>query len=110
MKPMLLLFAAIAFETFATSTLKASEQFTKLWPSLGAVAGYAVAFYLLSLTLKDIPVGVAYAIWSGAGIVLISLFAFLFFRQTLDAPAIIGMFMIVGGVVVINVFSNSVAH
>ena len=97
-------------EVIGTSALKASEGFSKPLPSLLVVAGYATAFYCLSLTLKTIPIGMAYAIWSGAGIVLISLVAFLFFQQRLDAPALLGMGLIVAGVLIIQIFSNSQAH
>lgn len=110
MSKWLLLSAAIVAEVAGTSFLKASEGFTRLGPSLVVVVGYAVAFYLLSLTLKVIPVGVAYAIWSGVGVALIAIIGWIFFGQRLDAPAIIGMAMIVGGVIVLNVFSSSVAH
>ena len=106
----LILFIAIAAEVVATSALKASDGFSKLGPSLLVVGGYALAFYCLSLTLKTIPIGMAYAIWSGAGIVLISLVAFLFFQQRLDAPALLGMGLIVVGVLIIQIFSNSQAH
>lgn len=101
---------AIVSEVIATSSLKASEGFTRPLPSAITVAGYAVAFYCLSLTLRTIPVGIAYAIWSGAGIVLIALVGYLFFRQTLDLAAILGLGLIVAGVLVVNVFSKSVAH
>jgi small multidrug resistance pump len=110
MQQWLFLSIAIIGEVIATSALKASEGFSRLWPSLIVVAGYATAFYFLSLTLKTIPVGVVYAIWSGAGIVLISLIAWLLYGQTLDLPAIIGMILIVAGVFVINVFSRMVSH
>ena len=106
----LILFIAIAAEVVATSALKASDGFSKLGPSLLVVGGYALAFYCLSLTLKTIPIGMAYAIWSGAGIVLISLVAFLFFQQRLDAPALLCMGLIVAGVLIIQIFSNSQAH
>ncbi len=106
----LILFIAIAAEVVATSALKASDGFSRLWPSLLVVAGYATAFYCLSLTLKTIPVGMAYAIWSGAGIVLVSLIAWVFFKQRLDLPAILGMGLIVTGVLVIQLFSRSQAH
>lgn len=106
----LLLGLAIVFEVIATSLLKASEGFTRLWPSIGTVIGYAAAFYLLALTLKSIPTGVAYAIWSGVGIVLISVIGWVVFKQKLDAPALIGMGLIVAGVAVINLFSKSAAH
>lgn len=110
MKNWLFLSVAIAAEVVATSALKASEGFTKLWPSVLVVCGYLIAFYCLSLTLRAIPVGVAYAIWSGVGIVLVSLIAWLVFGQKLDAPAIIGMALIISGVVVMNVFSKAAAH
>ncbi|MEZ0006672.1 small multidrug resistance pump [Flavobacterium sp. 28YEA47A] len=110
MKNYLFLMVAILFETIATSSLKASEQFTKLVPSLITVIGYIAAFYFLSLTLKTIPVGIAYAIWSGIGIVLISLAGIFLFKQVPGLPAIIGMLLIIAGVVVINVFSKTTAH
>ncbi len=102
-----LLIAVIA-ETIGTTALKAAEGFTRPWPSLVVVIGYAVAFYCLSLTLKVIPVGVSYAIWSGLGIVLISLFGWLVYKQTLDFPAIIGMALILCGILVMNLFSGAV--
>ncbi|WMJ09394.1 multidrug efflux SMR transporter [Nitrosomonas sp. sh817] len=101
---------AIVSEVIATSFLKAAEGFTRFWPSLIVVLGYLLAFYLLSLTLRTIPVGVAYAIWSGVGIVLIALSGWLFLGQTLDTPALIGLSLIVAGVMVINVFSRTVTH
>ena len=101
---------AIISEVIATSFLKSAEGFTRFWPSLVVVVGYLLAFYLLSLTLKTIPVGVAYAIWSGIGIVLIALSGWLFLGQSLDTPAVIGLTLIVAGVIVINVFSRTVAH
>ncbi|MEE4294016.1 MAG: SMR family transporter [Xanthomonadales bacterium] len=106
----LFLSIAIVSEVIGTSALKASEGFTRLWPSLIVITGYALAFYFLSLTLKAIPVGVAYAVWAGAGIALIALIGWLFFGQALDAPAVIGMGLIVAGVVVINVFSKTLAY
>ena len=104
------LFIAIISEVIATSALKTSENFTKLWPSIGVIIGYGVAFFFLSLTLKTIPVGVAYAIWSGVGIVLVSAVGWIAFKQALDAPALIGMAMIIAGCAVINLFSQSSAH
>jgi len=101
---------AIVSEVIATSALKASDSFTQLWPSVVTVIGYGVAFYFLALTLRVLPTGVAYAIWSGVGIVLISLVGWIAFKQALDAPAMIGMGLIIAGVVVINVFSKSVPH
>jgi small multidrug resistance pump len=106
----LYLFIAIVAEVIATSALKASEGFSKLIPSLIVVVGFGVAFYFLSLVLKTIPMGVAYAIWSGLGIVLISTAGLLLFGQKLDAAAIIGILLIISGVVVMNVFSSSVSH
>ena len=110
MKHWLFLSIAIAAEVVATSALKASDGFSRLWPALLVVAGYGAAFFFLSLTLRVIPIGVAYAVWSGVGIVLITLVAWLLFGQALDTPAILGMALIVAGVVVMNVFSKAVAH
>lgn len=110
MKNYLFLLLAIVFETIATSSLKASEQFTKLIPSLITVIGYIAAFYLLSLTLRSIPVGIAYAIWSGIGIVLVTIAGIVLFKQIPDLPAIIGLLLIIAGVIVINVFSKTTAH
>jgi small multidrug resistance pump len=104
------LFIAIVAEVIATSFLKGSDGFTRLWPTLASVAGYVIAFYFLSLTLCTVPTGIAYAIWSGVGIVLISLVSWLWFGQKLDGPAIGGLGLIIAGVVVVNVFSKSVAH
>ena len=101
---------AIVAEVIATSALNASERFTKLIPSLISIVGYAVAFYFLSHVLKTIPVGVAYAIWAGLGIVLIAIAGAFLFEQVPDAPAIIGMALIVAGVVIINVFSKTITH
>ena len=101
---------AIVSEVIGTSALKSSEGFSRLWPSAIVVVAYASAFYFLSLTLKIIPVGVAYAIWSGAGVALIALIAWVIYGQALDLPAIIGMLLIVAGVVVLNLFSNTVSH
>jgi len=101
---------AIVAEVIAPSALKASESFSRLAPSIVVVAGYALAFFMLSLTLRAIPVGVAYAIWSGVGIVLISLVGWIAFGQVLDAGAMIGMGLIIAGVVVINLFSQAAAR
>ena len=110
MNAWLILTLAIAAEVVATSSLKASEGFTRLWPSAMVVVGYAVAIYLLSLVLKTIPVGVAYAIWSGLGVVLITLVVWLAYGQRIDLPGIIGMGLIVSGVVVLNLFSSASVH
>lgn len=104
------LFLAIVCEVIATSCLKQSEQFTRLWPTLAMAAGYAAAFYFLSLTLRTLPIGIAYAIWSGLGIVLISLVGFFVFKQSFDVPACIGLSLIIAGVVVVNVFSKTAGH
>lgn len=104
MKTYFILFLAIIFETFATSCLKQSEQFTKIPMSLLTIAGYAAAFYCLSLVLKSMSVGVAYAIWSGVGIVLIAIIGFFFFKQHLDFPAILGIGLIISGVIVYQSF------
>ncbi|MFA6968910.1 SMR family transporter [Bosea sp. (in: a-proteobacteria)] len=106
----LYLAAAIVSEVIGTSALKASNEFTRLVPTLIMIAAFLSAFYFLTLTLRTIPVGVAYAIWSGVGIVLISLVARVLFGQKLDAPAIIGMALIVAGVLVINLFSRATPH
>jgi small multidrug resistance pump len=106
----LLLFVAILFETVATSALKSSEGFTRPGPSALSILCYALSFYLLSLTLKTIPVGIAYAIWAGLGIVLIAGIGVVLFGQRLDWAAIAGMGLIVAGIVVINVFSRAGAH
>ncbi|HMA14116.1 MAG TPA: multidrug efflux SMR transporter [Kiloniellaceae bacterium] len=104
------LFAAIVFEVIGTSFLQQTQQWTRLVPTLCMGASYAIAFYLLSITLTTMPVGVAYAIWSGLGIVLISLVGFFVFKQTLDTPAMIGLGLIVAGVLIVNLFSESVRH
>lgn len=101
---------AIVAEVIATSALKASEGFARFGPSVVVVVGYSIAFYLLSLTLREIPVGIAYAVWSGAGIVLISLIAWVLYGQTLDAAAWAGICLIVAGVLVLNLLSKSSVH
>ncbi len=101
---------AILAEVAATSLLKQSNGFTRPLPTAAMALGYGVAFYFLSLTLRTVPTGIAYAIWSGVGVVLIATIAWLFQGQKLDLAAMIGMAMIVGGVVVMNLFSSSVAH
>jgi small multidrug resistance pump len=104
------LVTAIAFEVLATSALKETQGFTRLTPSLVTIAGYALAFYFLAIPLKTVPVGVVYAIWSGAGIVLITLIGWFRFRQVLDLPALLGIALILAGVLVINLFSSSTGH
>ncbi len=104
------LLGAIACEVAGTSLLQASQQFTRPWPTAGMAVCYGLAFYLLSIALRQMPVGIAYAIWSGLGVVLISVIGTVVFRQRLDLPAMVGLAMIVGGVVVINLFSKTVGH
>ena len=106
----LFLTIAIIAEVIATSALKSVEGFTKLGPSAVVFIGYGIAFYFLSLTLKTIPVGIAYAIWSGMGITLVSIIGYFLYKQDLDLPAILGLLLILAGVVVINVFSKTVSH
>ncbi len=94
----------------ATSALKATDGFTRLGPSLVTLVGYACAFYFLALTLRTMPVGIVYAVWSGAGIVLIAAIGWLWFRQQIDAPGLIGIGLILAGVMVVNLFSKTVGH
>lgn len=101
---------AIIAEVIGTSALKASQEFTKLFPSIMAIIGYGASFYFLSLVLKTIPIGIAYAIWSGIGITLITITGAILFKQMPDIPAIIGMTMIMTGVAIINVFSKIASH
>jgi small multidrug resistance pump len=105
-----MLAVAIVAEVVATSALRASEGFTRAIPATIVVIGYGISFYLLSLTLKTIPVGIVYAVWSGTGIVLITLVAALLFKQVPDLPGVLGMALIVAGVVVLNVFSKVSPH
>jgi len=101
---------AIAAEIVATTTLKASDGFSRLYPSVITVIGYGLSFYCLAVALRVIPVGIAYAVWSGAGIVAISLIGYVIFKQALDTAALIGIGLIVTGVLVLNVFSESARH
>ncbi|WP_418939755.1 DMT family transporter [Paraburkholderia bryophila] len=110
MPPYALLGIAIVAEVIATSAMRASEGFSRLVPSAVVVIGYGIAFYCLSLTLKSIPVGIVYAVWSGAGIVLITLVALVLYRQVPDLPAIVGLGLIIAGVAVLNIFSKMQAH
>ena len=105
--PYLYLALAIVCEVIGTSALKAANGFTRLVPSLVVAGGYAAAFFFLSLTLRTVPIGVAYAIWSGAGVVLLTLIAYVVYRQSLDAAALIGMALIVAGVVIIHLYSKA---
>ncbi len=102
----LYLFLAIVFETVATLALKMSESFTKLYPSLVVIIGYALSFYLLTIVMKYLPIGIIYAIWSGVGIVFITLIGAYLYNQRIDLPAIVGMGLIIGGIAVIRLFSK----
>lgn len=104
------LIVAIVAEVIATSCLKSSEGFTRLWPSVAVIVGYGVSFFFLSLTLRAMPIGIAYAVWSGLGIVLITTVGWLVFGQKLDGAGMAGIALIAAGVVVLNVFSKSTAH
>ena len=99
--------AAIVCEVLGTSFLKKSDGFTKLWPSVITVVSFVACFYLFSQALKSIPLGIAYAIWAGMGIVLTATVSVVIFKQSLDTPAILGMILIVAGVLVINLFSTA---
>lgn len=101
---------AILLEVAGTTLLQMSQQFTRLWPTTGMALCYLAAFYLLSIALRQIPVGLAYAIWSGLGVVMIATIGAVLFKQKLDLPAIAGLTLIVSGVLVINLFSKSVSH
>ena len=101
---------AIIAEVIATTSLKASKEFTLLIPSTIVVIGYGVAFYFMTISLRVLPIGIMYAIWSGTGIVLVSLLGWVVYKQTLDIPALLGLGLIVAGVLVINLFSTSVSH
>lgn len=101
---------AIIAEVIATLALKASDGFTRWLPSLVVVIGYAIAFYGMSISLKSIPVGIAYAVWAGVGIVLVSVFSWLFYQQTLSGIQWLGIVLIVSGVMVLNISSTSQIH
>ncbi|MEQ5803173.1 SMR family transporter [Halomonas sp. H10-9-1] len=101
---------AIVAEVVGTTALKASEGFTKLWPSVTVMVGYGLAFYLLALVLRSIPVGIAYAIWAGLGIVLVTVAGAVLYGEKPDLPALLGIAMIIGGVAVIQLFSAVSAH
>lgn len=107
MNPWLILAAAIVSEVIATSALKASDGFTRIGPSAIVVVGYGLSFWCLSIVLRSIPVGITYAVWSGLGIVLITIASFFLFGQKIDLPGLVGMGLIIAGVVVLNVFSRS---
>jgi small multidrug resistance pump len=106
----LFLVIAIAAETIGTTALQASQQFTRLWPSLLVVVAYGASFYFMSFALKVMPVGVVYAIWSGLGIVLIALLGRVVFGQRLDLPALLGLALIIAGILIIHIFSRTTGH
>lgn len=108
--PYIPLVLAIGLEVIGTSLLQRSEQFSRLWPTLGMAICYLASFYLLSLCLRSMPLGIAYAIWSALGIVLVAVIGLVVFGQKLDLPAIIGLGLIVLGVIVVNLFSKTVGH
>ena len=108
--PYLILALAVLAETIGTTALQASQQFTRPGPAMIVVLAYGLAFYLLAVALKSFPVGIAYAIWSGLGIVTIACIGWLIFGQRLDLPAILGMALILAGILVINLFSGSAHH
>lgn len=110
MSTYLLLLLAILAEVIATSALKASESFTRLLPSVVVVAGYGIAFTCLSMTLRTVPLGVAYAIWSGVGTALVAVVGWLVYKQQLDLPAVAGIGLIIAGTLVLNLFSKVAAH
>ena len=110
MFPWLSLAVAIVAEVVGTSFLKASAGFTKPLPVIAVVVGYGLSFYFLSLTLETLPVGIAYAFWSGVGLVLITAVAWVAYGQTLDLPAVIGMGLILAGVLILNLFSTAAGH
>jgi small multidrug resistance pump len=106
----LALAVAIFAEVIGTTALKASNEFTRLIPSAFVVAGYGTAFYFMAISMRALPVGIMYAIWSGMGIVLVSIIGWLVYKQTLDLPSLVGIGLIISGVIVINLFSTSVVH
>lgn len=106
----LYLFLAVVGEVVGTSTLKATEGFTRLWPTLIVVVAYGVAFYFLSLSVQRFPIGVLYAVWSGLGVVLIAIAGYVIYGDRLDLPAILGLTMIIAGVATIQIFSDTVRH
>ena len=108
--PYVFLFLAIISEVIGTTALTASNQFTKLGPSVITVVGYGLAFYFFSFSLRAIPLGVAYAIWGGVGVVLVILIGFFYFKQRLDLPALAGIALIVAGVLVMQLFSKTVSY
>lgn len=110
MKTYLFLLIAVLFETFGSTCLQASQQFTRLWPTLGVIVGFGGAFWFFTLVLKVLPLGITYALWSGVGIVLITTSGRFIFGQKLDLAAFAGIGLIIAGIVVINLFSSASRH
>ena len=101
------LILTVAFETFGTACIQASQQFSRLWPSLGVLLGYAASFWFLSQALRSLPLGVAYATWSGLGIINITIVGYFVFGQRIDGPGLMGLTMVCGGIVIMHAFSGS---
>lgn len=110
MKVYLILVLAVLCEGLGTTSLQASQQFTRFWPSLGVTVGFGASFYLLMIVLKTMPLGITYAVWSGLGICLTALLGWLIFKQGVDLAAVLGMGLIIAGIVVINLFSETASH
>jgi small multidrug resistance pump len=110
LKAYLILLVAVMFEGLGSTSLQASQQFTRFWPSVGVVVGFGSAFYCMMIVLQYLPLGITYAIWSGLGICLTAFLGWLIFKQEVDAPAMLGMGMIIAGIVVINLFSKTATH
>ena len=109
-KAYILLILAVLCEGLGSTSLQASRQFTRLWPSLGVVVGFGAAFYLFTIVLKYLPLGITYAVWSGLGICLTALLGWAFFKQGVDLAAILGMALIIAGIAVISIFSTTATH
>ena len=110
LKAYIYLLFAVLFETFGSTCLQASQQFTRFWPTVGVIFGFAGAFWFFSLVLRVLPLGITYALWSGIGIILISASGALIFGQRLDPAALVGIGLILTGILVINLFSGAGAH
>lgn len=110
LKVYLILLLAVLCEGLGTTSLQASQQFTRFWPSVGVVAGFGSAFYLMMIVLRYMPLGITYAVWSGLGICLTAFLGWLIFKQGIDMAAIVGMGLIIAGIAVINLFSKTATH
>ncbi|MDR9393493.1 DMT family transporter [Roseovarius sp. SYSU LYC5161] len=109
-KAYLFLIIAVLCEGLGTTSLQASQQFSRFWPSVGVVIGFGASFYLLMIVLKFLPLGITYAAWSGLGICLTAFLGWAVFRQSIDLPAVLGMLLIIAGIAVINLFSDTATH